>query len=268
MSPDNPQSGKRGTRTGNRSGNEKSFDQNAQSSPSDLGNTTADPLGAGFGATEFGTTTGAPNYGTTGSVGAGRRGDGDQQTSGILNQVRDKATSQLNEQKTRATDSLGDVAQAVRQSTQHLREQQYDTVAQFVERAADQIERFSNHLRERDLNQLVGEAQRFARQQPAVFIGSSFAAGMLAARFIKASRPSRSFDDRGYPGYGVTGGGADTAFNRGGALDRDLTSGGGAYGTGTSFGGSTGFAGGATPLDRNSSYGTSTDRPGDATGRG
>ena len=103
------------------------------------------------------------------------------------------------------------MAQAVRQSTQHLREQQYDTVAQFVERAADQIERFSNHLRERDLNDLVSEAQRFARQQPAVFIGSSFAAGMLAARFIKASRPTRSFDDRGYRGYGATGGGSDPA---------------------------------------------------------
>ncbi len=267
MSPDNPQSGKRGTRTGNRSGNEKSFDQNAQS-PSDLGNTTADPLGAGFGATEFGTTTGAPNYGTTGSVGSGRRGDGDQQTSGILNQVRDKATSQLNEQKTRATDSLGSVAQAVRQSTHHLREQQYDTVAQFVERAADQIERFSNHLRERDLNDLVQEAQRFARQQPAVFIGSSFAAGILAARFIKASRPERSFDDRGYSAYGVTAGGTDTALNRGGAIDRDTTTGSGTYRTDTSFGGSTGFGGGDTSFDRNTSFGTSTNRPGDVTGRG
>ena len=253
MSPDNPQSGKRGTRTGNRSGNEKSFDPNAQSSSSDLGNTTTDPLSAGYGATEFGTTTGAPNYGTTGSVGSGRRGgDGDQQTSGILNQVRDKAASQLNEQKTRATDSLGSVAQAVRQSTHHLREQQYDTVAQFVERAADQIERFSNHLRERDLNDLVQEAQRFARQQPAVFIGSSFAAGMLAARFIKASRPERSFDDRGYSGYDVTAGGTDTAFNRGD----------------TSFGGSTGLGGGDTSFDRNTSFGTSTNRPGDVTGRG
>jgi ElaB/YqjD/DUF883 family membrane-anchored ribosome-binding protein len=269
MSPDNPQSGKRGTRTGSRPGNEKSFDQNAQSSPSDLGNTTADPLRAGFGATEFGTTTGAPNYGTTGSVGSGRRGgDGDQQTSGILNQVRDKATSQLNEQKTRATDSLGSVAQAVRQSTHHLREQQYDTVAQFVERAADQIERFSNHLRERDLNDLVQEAQRFARQQPAVFIGSSFAAGMLAARFIKASRPERSFDDRGYSGYGVTAGGTDTAFNRGGAIDRDTTPGSGTYRTDTSFGGSTGFGGGDTSFDRDTSFGTSTNRPGDVTGRG
>src|SRR5215211_3190678 len=271
MSPENPQSGKRGTRAGGRSGNEKTFgtgfDQNA--SQSDPLNTAADQSSAGFGATEFGTTTGATNYGTTESGGFGQTGGrGDQQSPGILNQVRDKATSQLNEQKTRATDSLGNVAQAVRESTHHLREQQYDTVAQFVERAADQIERFSNHLRERDLNDLVSEAQRFARQQPAVFIGSSFAAGMLAARFIKASRPSRSFDDRGYSGYGVTGGGADTAFNRGGALDRDITPGGGTYGTGTSYGGGTGFAGGDTSFDRNSSFGTSTDRPGDATGRG
>ena len=153
--------------------------------------------------------------------------------SGILNQVRDKAASQLNEQKTRATDSLGSVAQAVRQSTHHLREQQYDTVAQFVERAADQIERFSNHLRERDLNDLVQEAQRFARQQPAVFIGSSFAAGMLAARFIKASRPTRSFDDRGLL----------RVRRHGGGLDRDTTPGSGTYRTDTSLGGSTGFGG-------------------------
>ena len=174
------------------------FDQNAQRSQVDSLNTASDQSGTGLGATEFGTTTGATNYGTTGSAGIGQRQI--SRLPGILNQVRDKAASQLNEQKARATDSLGSVAQAVRQSTQHLREQQYDTVAQFVERAADQIERFSNHLRERDLNELVSEAQRFARHQPAVFIGSSFAAGMLAARFIKASRPARSFDDRGYPG--------------------------------------------------------------------
>jgi len=257
MSPENPQSGKRGTKPGNRSANEKTFgtglDPDAPGGFSDTPNASADDLrGAGLGATEFGTTTGATSYGTTV---AGNTG---QQTSGILSQVRDKAASQLNEQKARATDGLGNVAQAVRQSTHHLREQQYDTVAQFVERAADQIERFSNHLRERDLNDLVSEAQRFARQQPAVFIGSSFAAGILAARFIKASRPPRSFDAPPYSGYDAgrgssntafNRGGTDTAFDRGGVLNRD------AGGSTSSYGGST-------------SFGTATDRPGDLTGRG
>src|SRR5688572_3222069 len=101
MSPENPQSGKRGTRAGGRSGNDKTFgtgfDQSA--SQSDPLNPAADQPGAGLGATEFGTTTGATNYGTTGAGGSGQGGGGgDQQTSGILNQVRDKATSQLNEQ--------------------------------------------------------------------------------------------------------------------------------------------------------------------------
>jgi len=248
MSPDNPQSGKRGMKPGNRSANEKTFE--AGLDPDALSGSFSDAPNASVddrrGATEFGTTTGATSYGTTGAGYGQSGGNTEQQTSGILNQVREKAASQLNEQKTRATDGLGNVAQAVRQSTHHLREQQYDTVAQFVERAADQIERFSNHLRERDLNDLVSEAQRFARQQPAVFIGSSFAAGILAARFIKASRPTRSFDGPPYSGYDAGRGGTDTGFNRGGALDRDA---------GSSYGGST-------------SFGTATDRPGDLTGRG
>ena len=136
-------------------------------------------------------------------------------------------------------------------------------MAQFVERAADQIERFSNHLRERDLNDLVGEAQRFARQQPAMFIGSSFAAGMLAARFIKASRPTRSFDDRSYSGYGGEGGGSGAAFNRGDTSTAARR----APGRRTA-------ADAAAILrrrhivERSTSFETPTDRPGDVTGRG
>jgi hypothetical protein len=178
------------------------------------------------------------------AAGEPRPTDSGQQASGILHQVRQKAATQLNEQKARATDSLGSVADAVRQSTRQLRDQQFDTVAQVVERAADQIERLSNHLRDRDLNELVAEAQQFARQQPAMFIGSSFAAGLLAARFIKASRPSESY---GHRAYVSTGGGETFAGSVGSER--------GTYGGGTSF-------------DRTSSYNTSTDRLGDVTGRG
>ena len=260
MSPENPQSGKRGTKAGSRSGNEKTFgtgfDPAEQWNADALNASAADRPGSALGATEFGSTTaGATNYGTTGSPGLGQTARTTEgQTAGILNQVREKAASQLNEQKARATDSLGNVAQAVRHSTQHLREQQYDTVAQFVERAADQIERFSNHLRERDLNDLVSETQRFARQQPAVFIGSSFAAGMLAARFIKASRPTRSFDDRGYREHGTTASGFDSGYNRGGSIDRTTS-----VGTDTPYGGGP-SVGGGTSFDRSTSFDTPADR--------
>jgi ElaB/YqjD/DUF883 family membrane-anchored ribosome-binding protein len=259
MSPDNPQSGKRGPKAGGRSLDDNTmgagFDADAPS------RSDTDPLYApaassvpgyqssGTDSASFGATGSGTGYGTSSATGAARATDSGQQASGIFHQVRQKAASQLNEQKTRATDSLGSVADAVRQSTRQLRDQQFDTVAQVVERAADQIERLSNHLRQRDLNELVAEAQQFARQQPAMFIGSSFAAGLLAARFIKASRPAESYANRAYDSYGgetLAGGGMSE---------------GGTYGGGTTYSGGTSY-------DRTSSYNTSVDRPGDVTGRG
>ena len=107
--------------------------------------------------------------------------------TGVMDRVRDAASAQVSTQKDRATDTLGTLASAVRQSTQTLRDQQQDTIAQYVERAADQIDRFSATLRNRDLSQLMADAQGFARRQPAVFIGVAFVAGVLAARFLKSS---------------------------------------------------------------------------------
>jgi ElaB/YqjD/DUF883 family membrane-anchored ribosome-binding protein len=115
-----------------------------------------------------------------------QNGDGNM-GRGVLNIVRDTATSQLSSQKDRATDGLGSLARAVRQSTQSLRDHQQDTVAQYVEQAADRIEQFSSRLRDRDLGDLMRDADRFARRQPAIFIGAAFVVGVLAARFVKSS---------------------------------------------------------------------------------
>jgi len=111
-----------------------------------------------------------------------------------VDRVRDKAAAQLSSQKDRATDGLGSVAQAVRQSTQQLRDQKHDTIAGYVEQAADQIEKFSQRLRDKDVGELLDDAQRLARRQPAVFIGSAFALGVIGARFLKSS----SEDDRDF----------------------------------------------------------------------
>jgi len=107
--------------------------------------------------------------------------------SSIVGRVRQRAAAQLSTQKERATDGLGTVAQAVRQSAQHLRENRQDAIAQYVEKAGDQIDRLSTQLRNRDVGELVNEVQRFARRQPALFVGSAFAIGVIGARFLKSS---------------------------------------------------------------------------------
>lgn len=110
-------------------------------------------------------------------------------TSGLVGRVREQATAQLATQKNKATDGLGSVAEAVRETTRHLREGQHDTVAHYAEQAADQIERFSQRLRNKDVGDLLNDAQQLARRKPALFVGGAFAIGLLGARFLKSSAP-------------------------------------------------------------------------------
>jgi len=151
-------------------------------------------------------------------------------TSSIVGRVREQATAQLASQKDKATDGLGSVAQAVRETTQHLRDNQHDTVARYAEQAADQIDRFSQSLKNKDVGELMNDAQQLARRQPALFVGGAFALGLLGARFLKSSAPEGrggyGYGSGGYgntgsdsTGYGGTGYGA-TSYGSAGAATR------------------------------------------------
>jgi hypothetical protein len=149
---------------------------------------------------------------------AGRSTAGQQtaeQRSGIVSRVKDSASAQLSSQKDRGIDAINSVAGAVRSSTQRLRDEQHDTLAGYVENAADQIESWSRRLREKDMDELLRDVQRFARRQPAVFIGSAFAVGIVAARFLKSSPPQNRLRSSGERREQFGGG---TAFS--GASDR------------------------------------------------
>ena len=111
---------------------------------------------------------------------------------GLMDKVRQGATSQLSTQKNKATDGIGTVTQAVRQASQQLRTQQHDTIANYIDQAANQLERFSTRLRDKDVGELVRDAQQFAKRRPVVFVGSAFALGLLGARFLKSSRDRQS----------------------------------------------------------------------------
>ena len=128
-----------------------------------------------------------------------------QTTGQVVEQVQQQATTRLDRQKETAAVGLKSVADAVRQTGQSLREQEQGGIAQYAaeygERAAEQIERFTDYLRERDVNQLVAEVEDFARRQPALFIGGAFLLGFAGSRFLKSSSPARD----------VTGGAPDAS---------------------------------------------------------
>jgi hypothetical protein len=138
-------------------------------------------------------------------------GGAQEKSGGFVNLVKESATAQLTNQKNRGTDALGRVAEAVRSSTQKLRDEQHDTIANYVDQAADQIETWSRRLQQKDVNELLADVQRLARRKPTVFIGSAFALGLVAARFLKSSRRSAEYGrayERGHESPRRTYGGA------------------------------------------------------------
>jgi hypothetical protein len=136
-----------------------------------------------------------------------------QVVSQATDQAQQQAKSQMATRKDQAVGSLSDVSQAVSQVSTQLRQNDHETLAQYADMAAQQVNRAASYLRERNINELLDDVQGMARRQPAVFIVGALALGVLGARFLKSSSPqsgsrSRSSGYRqGYSssGYGPTG---------------------------------------------------------------
>jgi hypothetical protein len=113
-----------------------------------------------------------------------------QQKAGeLMDQARGQVASQLTAQKESVAGGLDQVAQALRQTSQHLGEQERSFVSPYATMAAEHVEGVSGYLHDRSLDQLVGEAENFARARPTLFLAGAFTLGLLAARFLKSSVP-------------------------------------------------------------------------------
>ena len=161
----------------------------------------------------------ATSYGTDSESTYGSGGGNARHNGGLVDKVRETAAAQLTNQKNRATDGLGSVAQAVRQSTQQLRDQRHETIAGYVEQAAGQIDKLSQRLRDKDVTELMNDVQRLARRQPAAFIGGAFALGLVGARFLKSSSAEQdSATERGYSGSRMSDRGSGGRMYRGSSV--------------------------------------------------
>jgi hypothetical protein len=111
-----------------------------------------------------------------------------EKTGELVGQATAQAKPQLESRKEQVAEGLGSTARALYQTSRQLREQEGAApVAAYVERAAARVDRLADHLRERDLSQLIGEVEDFARRQPVLFVGGAFTLGLFAARFLKSS---------------------------------------------------------------------------------
>lgn len=117
--------------------------------------------------------------------------------SQIASEAKHQAASQLANQKERATEQLGSISTALQQTSDKLRDQEQTAIADYVSEAARRVDHLSDYLRNHSLSDLMGEAERFARRDPALFLGGAMLLGLFGARFLKSSRPDKpAYRDR------------------------------------------------------------------------
>jgi hypothetical protein len=121
-----------------------------------------------------------------------------QQASELANRGGEQVKSQLANQKHNAAQRMTPIQTALRETGQQLRNQGQGPVAEYADKAADQVGRFAGYLRENDVDTLLNDARGFARRNPAVYLGSAAALGFLATRFLKSSSEEAYSTDYDY----------------------------------------------------------------------
>ncbi|MBA3383773.1 MAG: hypothetical protein H0T20_03865 [Actinobacteria bacterium] len=110
-------------------------------------------------------------------------------------ELRSKGASQLREQLDTRTTDVGrqarSVAQALRQSGQNLRGEGNAQAASVTDNAAQRAEQLGEYLERVEGDQLLRDAERFARQRPWLLAGVGLFAGLIASRMMKASSEQR-----------------------------------------------------------------------------
>ena len=120
---------------------------------------------------------------------------GQSEAKAYAREAQQKTMSALANKKEQAVGELGILAQAFRQTGTQLRQKDQNVVAQYTDKAAEQIDRVSGYLANRDVDQLIEEGEKLAKRNPELFLGVTFGLGLLAARFIKSSRQRRYAED-------------------------------------------------------------------------
>jgi hypothetical protein len=182
-----------------------------------------------------------------------------QEVSGMASQAKEHVQNLVGQRKDMAAEQLGSFAGSLRDAAQKLQDGEGGATAlgRYAKTAADQVDRFSQYLRDRDLQSFVRDAETFARRHPDVFLGGTFVAGLILARFFKAS-------DRRIEG----GSNEDWQAARYDDYGRDNVYG-SSYGTsGTSYGGSYGntYNTGTSPVSGSNLGSTTGTTTGTTTG--
>ena len=107
----------------------------------------------------------------------------------MANSAKDTVETAVSQRKSVGADYIGSLAQATGRAAQEF-EAELPQAAHYIRQASEQIQGVADTVRERDVRELVGEVQDFARRQPTLFFGGAVVLGFAALRFLKSTAPN------------------------------------------------------------------------------
>lgn len=112
-----------------------------------------------------------------------------QETAGeVQNAARQQAESTFNRQTGAAAQETEKVAKVFHKMADEFKNQDQTYFAQYANDLAKGTDALSRRLHEKNLQDLYGDMQRYARRQPAAVMGGAIAIGFLLSRFLKSSQ--------------------------------------------------------------------------------
>jgi hypothetical protein len=104
-------------------------------------------------------------------------------------QKADRWTTSLGEQ-------IGRVGRALRAAGDKLEDEGEGRMSAISASAAETVERMAGYLRDERPTEMVRDLEGMARRNPAAFVATTFAAGLLVGRFFRAGQPAESASPR------------------------------------------------------------------------
>jgi len=115
--------------------------------------------------------------------------------------MRSRVREQVDQRSTHAGEQVRSTAQALRSTSEKLREEGQHGPARATERAADQAEKVGGWLERSDADRILNDVEDFGRRQPMAVAAIGLALGFAASRFLKASSRSRYELSGGYEAW-------------------------------------------------------------------
>ena len=135
---------------------------------------------------------GAENSSSVGASTPSISRDAKELASDAVDRAKGLASDQVSEQREKSAGEIGKLATALHRSSEELGD---TTVATYVDKAADMLDRMSGSVRDASMRDAVRATKEFARREPLLFLGGAFLTGLLAARFLKSSEREREDEE-------------------------------------------------------------------------